>query len=55
MTALPDGRLASGSQDKTVRIWDLGGGACVRVLKGHKSVREGDGLALILYDAFIVC
>ena len=32
----PDGRrLASGSRDKTVRLWDVETGACVRTLKGH--------------------
>jgi GTPase SAR1 family protein/DNA-directed RNA polymerase subunit RPC12/RpoP len=32
----PDGKwTASGSQDKTVRIWDLETGECRRTLKGH--------------------
>ena len=32
---LEGGKLASGSGDKTIRIWDLATGACERVLEGH--------------------
>ena len=42
LTVLPDGRLASTSGDSTIRVWDLGSGACDRVLTGHTDVREGD-------------
>jgi WD40 repeat protein len=31
----PDGTIASASADGTVRLWDLGARACVRVLAGH--------------------
>merc|ERR1711934_949681 len=35
----PDGRrLASGSFDETVRLWDAETGACVRTLEGHGRV-----------------
>ena len=32
----PDGRrLASGSEDRTVRLWDVEKGACVKTLEEH--------------------
>jgi WD40 repeat protein len=36
MSVTPDGRHAvSGSDDETVRVWDLETGVCLRVLRGH--------------------
>ena len=32
----PDGKLlASGSYDKTVRVWSVDDGSCAKVLSGH--------------------
>ena len=53
LAVLFDGRLASGSGgflgDKTIRVWDLGSGACDRVLEGHAEVRQGDGRVCRIY------
>ena len=35
IVSLADGRLASGSEDGTVRLWDASNGACVGVLSGE--------------------
>jgi WD40 repeat protein len=35
LAALPNGKLASGSWDKTVRVWDVASGACLLTLAGH--------------------
>ena len=35
LAVLPDGRLASGSYDSTVRVWRLSTGVCEAVLEGH--------------------
>jgi WD40 repeat protein len=36
LAALADGRLASGGEGGTVRVWDVtAAGACVALLKGH--------------------
>jgi WD40 repeat protein len=40
VVTLPDGRIASGSKDGTVRIWETETGRCLTILQGHKgSVR----------------
>jgi small GTP-binding protein len=42
-----DGRLAlAGSNDKTVRLWDVQAGQCLRVLEGH-----GDGFTTAAWSA----
>ena len=35
LAELPDGKLASGSWDQTVRVWDVASGSCLFTLVGH--------------------
>ena len=35
LVVLPTGELASGSGDKTIRVWNTDTGECKQVLKGH--------------------
>jgi WD40 repeat protein/serine/threonine protein kinase len=41
LAVLPNGCLASGSDDATVRIWDVASGQTVLVLRGHEQVITG--------------
>ena len=44
---LPDGRLASGSDDNTIRLWDVTTGAETARLEGHS---RGVGALCVLPD-----
>ena len=35
VAVLPDGRIVSGSDDRTLKVWDAETGECSRTLKGH--------------------
>ena len=48
---LPDGRIVSGSGDKTLRIWNPSSGLCETVLQGHTSYVSS---LLLLSDGRIV-
>ena len=37
LAVLPDGRLASGSADCTIRLWDLATGVCTATFEGHSN------------------
>ena len=54
LAVLSDVRLASGSQDNTIRVWDLGSGACDRVLEEHTYVSEDDEHVYRTYERMIV-
>jgi len=38
LAVLPDGRLASASEDNTIKLWDATAGLCVATLEGHSGV-----------------
>ena len=37
LAVLGGGRLASGSGDQTIKVWDLATGACAATLEGHSN------------------
>lgn len=54
LVVLPDGRLVSGSADKTIRVWNLVSGVCDRVLEGHTEVREANMMHKFLLELMIL-
>ena len=47
MAALPGGTLASGSDDGTVRLWDIGARTCFATLAGHSGCKPVNALAVL--------
>ena len=41
VAALPDGRVVSGSGDRTLMVWDVSTGACLQTLRGHRRTVRG--------------
>ena len=42
-------RIVSGSRDKTICMWDVNSGECVKVLDGHSSVRTNIYICIYRY------
>jgi len=60
LVVLKDGRLVSGSNDKTIRIWDASTGTLLRVLTGHTDfvtylavLQDGNTIASASWDTTI--
>jgi len=53
LAILPDGTLASGSSDKTIRIWDTITGKTLKLLTGH--TYEVRSLAVLLDGTLASC
>ena len=51
MAIFPDGRVVSGSDDNTLRVWDVYTGQCLQTLEGHK---RGINCVAILRDGRVV-
>ena len=57
MVILHDGRILSGSEDETLRIWNSTTGECVKVVEGHKGLTVYDeiqrGVCTIMHINFL--
>ena len=52
---LSDGRVVSGSQDNTLKVWDSVSGLCLQTLSGHRDVNDVSVcLYLYVYDSVLI-
>ena len=49
MSAIKNGIVATGAEDKTVKTWDVQKGACAKTLTGHSGV----SILIILFVCFL--
>ena len=49
VAVLSDGRIVSGSYDKTIRIWNASSGECVKELSGHTDVSQSYCFSVCLF------
>ena len=48
-------RIVSGSDDNTIRIWDVKSGKCVKVLEGHSKVRTIIKMTIYIDICIYIC
>ena len=48
LAILPDGRIISGSNDNSIKIWNSETGICEKTLIGHTSVSDDDDCSKII-------
>ena len=53
VAVLSDGRVVSGSDDKTLKVWDSVSGQCLQTLSGHTAVSEVS-VCVYLYMCMLV-
>ena len=54
VAVLSDGRVVSGSADKTMKVWDSVSGRCLQTLSGHTSVSDVS-VCMCVFEYLYVC
>ena len=55
VAVLSDGRVVSGSADKTLKVWDSVSGRCLQTLKGHTYVSEVSVCVCVCAYLYVCC